>query len=44
MKMTVKLPWFFCPTNLNQAYKGELEDLPESWLDLSTVELKLNNV
>jgi len=32
---------FLCPANPQQAYKGQLEDLPESWLDLTRAEPKI---
>ena len=32
---------FLCPTNPEQIYKGAIEDLPESWLDLSKAEPKV---
>ncbi len=32
---------FLCPSNLRQTYKGSIEDLPESWLDLARVEPKV---
>lgn len=34
---------FLCPQLPGQSYKGDLEDLPESWLDLSKAEPKLKS-
>lgn len=34
---------FLCPRNTVQLYRGQLEDLPESWLDLTKVEPKVKN-
>lgn len=32
---------FLCPTHANQPYRGEIDNLPESWLDLSREPPKL---
>lgn len=34
---------FLCPANSEQSYKGNLEDLPEAWLDFSKAEPKLKS-
>ncbi|MBI2744615.1 MAG: DEAD/DEAH box helicase [Burkholderiales bacterium] len=34
---------FLCPANPRQTYKGNIEDLPESWLDLTKAEPKLKS-
>ena len=34
---------FLCPINQSLTYKGELEQLPETWLDLSKAEPKLKS-
>jgi hypothetical protein len=34
---------FLCPANPQQLYQGQLEDLPESWLDLTKVEPKVKS-
>ena len=34
---------FLCPSNLRQSYKGSIEDLPESWLDLNKAEPKVKS-
>lgn len=34
---------FLCPTNPQQAYTGRLEDLPESWLDLTRAEPRIKS-
>jgi hypothetical protein len=34
---------FLCPSNLRQSYKGSIEDLPESWLDLTKAEPKVKS-
>lgn len=34
---------FLCPSTLDQQYQGQLEDLPEIWLDLSKAESKIKS-
>ena len=34
---------FLCPSNLRLSYKGSIEDLPESWLDLTKAEPKVKS-
>lgn len=34
---------FLCPRNEGQLYRGQLEDLPESWLDLTKEEVKIKS-
>ncbi|MEX1214724.1 DEAD/DEAH box helicase [Saccharospirillum sp.] len=34
---------FLCPANPQQSYQGQLDDLPEAWLDLTKAEPKVKN-
>lgn len=34
---------FLCPAKLSQVYRGSVEDLPESWLDLTKAEPKVKS-
>jgi ATP-dependent helicase YprA (DUF1998 family) len=34
---------FLCPAQLTQVYRGSIEDLPESWLDLTKAEPKVKS-
>ncbi len=34
---------FLCPAKLTQVYRGSIEDLPESWLDLTKAEPKVKS-